>query len=203
AIGFAAVAALRWLRMRPATLAVMAKAAVFLDRDDTLIENIPYLGDPSQVRLLPGAAEACQRLRQAGFPLLVVSNQSGVGRGLISKDQVRAVDQKMEILLGGSGTITRYYHCYAAPGDPYDERRKPSPAMLQEGARDFGLDLARCVLVGNRLSDIQAGIRAGCSSVLLDLHVPPQEKSGAVREASFVAKDWTSAADWILRKTKT
>ena len=180
----------------------MAKAAVFLDRDDTLIENIPYLGDPSQVRLLPGAAEACQRLRQAGFPLLVVSNQSGVGRGLISKDQVRAVDQKMEILLGGSGTITGYYHCYAAPGDPYDERRKPSPAMLQEGARDLGLDLARCVMVGNRLSDIQAGIRAGCSSLLLDLRVPAREKGEAVREASFVAKDWTSAADWILRKTK-
>ena len=74
--------------------------------------------------------------------------------------------------------------------------------MLQEGARDFGLDLARCVLVGNRLSDIQAGIRAGCSSLLLDLRVPPREKGEAVREASFVAKDWTSAADWILRKTK-
>ncbi len=178
----------------------MAKAAVFLDRDDTLIENVPYLGDPSQVRLMPGAAEACQKLRQAGLLLLVVSNQSGVGRGLITKDQVRDVDQKMESLLGGPGTIGGYYHCYAAPGDPYDERRKPSPVMLQEAARDHGLELPRSFMVGNRLSDIQAGQRAGCSTVLLDLHVPPEEKAEAVRTATLVAKDWNAAVDFILKK---
>lgn len=178
----------------------MAKAAVFLDRDDTLIENIPYLGDPSQVRLMPGAAEACRKLHQAGLPLLVVSNQSGVGRGLITKEQVRAVDQKMESLLGEPGTIHSYYHCYAAPGDPYDERRKPSPAMLLEGARDHGLNLSLSVMVGNRLSDIQAGQRAGCSTVLLDLHVPPEEKAEATRIASFVARNWDSAVDFILKK---
>ena len=178
----------------------MANAAVFLDRDDTLIENIPYLGDPAQVRLLPGAAEACRKLRQAGYPLFVVSNQSGVGRGLITKEQVRAVDQKMETLLGAIGTISGYYHCFAAPGDPYDERRKPSPAMLQEAAREHGLDLARSFMVGNRLSDIQAGLRAGCSTLLLDLHVPPEEKAEAAKTASFTAKDWDSAVDWILKK---
>jgi D-glycero-D-manno-heptose 1,7-bisphosphate phosphatase len=180
----------------------MAKAAVFLDRDDTLIENIPYLGDPSQVRLMPGAAEACQKFRQAGLPLFVVSNQSGVGRGLISKVQVRAVDAKMESLLGGSGTITGYYHCYAAPGDPYDEKRKPSPAMLLEASQEHGLDLARCVMVGNRLSDIQAGLRAGCLAVLLDLRVPADEKTEASKTATFTAKDWPAATEWILPRTK-
>ena len=180
----------------------MAKAAVFLDRDDTLIENIPYLGDPSQVRLMPGAAEACQKLRQAGYPLFVVSNQSGVGRGLITKQQVQAVDRKMECLLGGDGVITGYYHCYAAPGDPYDERRKPSPLMLQEAARDHGLDLAQSFMVGNRLSDIQAGLHAGCAAVLLNLHVPNEEKSAAVKAASFVAADWHSAVQWIQGRNK-
>ena len=180
----------------------MAKAAVFLDRDDTLIENIPYLGDPSQVRLLPGAAEACQKLHQAGYPLFVVSNQSGVGRGLITKDQVRAVDQKMESLLGKSGMISGYYHCFAAPGDPYDERRKPSPAMLQEAAREHGLELSRSVMIGNRLSDLQAGLHAGCSSVLLDLRVPTEEKTEALKTATFVARNWDSAVDWILQKGK-
>jgi len=178
----------------------MAKAAVFLDRDDTLIENIPYLGDPSQVRLMPGAAVACQKLRQAGLPLFVVSNQSGVGRGLITKEQVRAVDEKMESLLGAPGTIQGYYHCFAAPGDPYDERRKPSPAMLQEAAREHGLELSRSVMVGNRASDIHAGQRAGCSTILLDLHVPKEEKAEAVRHASFVAKDWKSAVEFILNR---
>jgi D-glycero-D-manno-heptose 1,7-bisphosphate phosphatase len=181
----------------------MAKAAIFLDRDDTLIENIPYLGDPAQVRLLPGAAEACQKLHQAGFLLLVVSNQSGVGRGLITKAQVQAVDRTMESLLGVAGLIGGYYHCYAAPGDPYDERRKPSPVMLQEAAEDHGLDLARCTMVGNRLTDIQAGLRAGCASVLLDLHVPAEDKAEAYRTASFVAKDWSSAADFILQRAKS
>ena len=180
----------------------MAKAAVFLDRDDTLIENIPYLGDPSQVRLMPGAAEACQKLRQAGYPLFVVSNQSGVGRGLITKQQVQAVDRKMESLLGGDGVIAGYYHCYASPGDPYDERRKPSPAMLQESAREHGLDLSRSVMVGNRLSDLQAGLRAGCSAILLDLHVPAEEKAEASRTASFVANSWASAVDWVLQRGK-
>ena len=180
----------------------MAKAAVFLDRDDTLIENIPYLGDPSQVRLMPGAAEACQILKQAGFPLFVVSNQSGVGRGLITKEQVRAVDLKMESLLGKPRAIDGYYHCYAAPGDPYDERRKPSPVMLQEAAREHGLDLAYSTMVGNRLSDIEAGLRAGCFTVLLDLHVPPEDKLEASRVASKVAKDWNSAVEFILDRAK-
>lgn len=181
----------------------MAKAAVFLDRDDTLIENIPYLGDPSKVRLIPGAAEACQTLRQAGLSLFVVSNQSGVGRGLITKEQVRAVDQKMESLLGKVGTILGYYHCYAAPGDPYDERRKPSPAMLQEAAREHGLDLSKSTMVGNRLSDIQAGLRAGCAAVLLEIHVPAEDKAEASRAASFAAKDWNSVVEFILRRTKS
>ena len=180
----------------------MAKAAVFLDRDDTLIENIPYLGDPSQVRLMPGAAGACQKLHRAGLPLFVVSNQSGVGRGLITKEQVLAVNAKMESLLGGLGIISAYYHCYAAPGDPYDERRKPSPAMLMEASRDHDLDLGRSTIVGNRLSDVQAGLRAGCSSVLLNLRVPPEEKNEGAKTASFTAKDWNSAADWILQKIK-
>jgi len=180
----------------------MAKAAVFLDRDDTLIENIPYLGDPSKVRLMPGAAEACKKLSQAGLLLFVVSNQSGVGRGLITKEQVRAVDLKMESLLGKPRVIHGYYHCYAAPGDPYDERRKPSPAMLQEAAREHGLDLTRSAMVGNRLSDIQAGLRAGCTAILLDLHVPPEDQPEVSRAASFVAKDWNVAAEFILNQPK-
>ncbi|NCW26725.1 MAG: HAD-IIIA family hydrolase, partial [Verrucomicrobia bacterium] len=102
----------------------MGKASVFLDRDDTIIENVPYLGDPEKVRLLPGAKEAIHQLYHRGLPLIVVSNQSGVGRGFITKEQVRSVDARMEHLLGIP--FLDYRHCFAAPGDPYDERRKPS-----------------------------------------------------------------------------
>ena len=174
----------------------MGKAAVFLDRDDTLIENVPYLGDPEKVRLLPGAKEAVQRLRRSGFPLIVVSNQSGVGRGLITKDQVRSVDARMERLL--DLPFLDYRHCFAAPGDPYDERRKPSPLMLQEAAQEHGLDLRHSFMVGNRLSDIQAGHAAGGQTALLKLRVHSEDKNESTGLATYTAENWDKAADWIL-----
>ena len=178
----------------------MGKAAVFLDRDDTLIENVPYLGDPEKVRLLPGAKEALEKLHQNHVPLLVVSNQSGVGRGLITKDQVRAVDARMEQLLGVP--FLDYRHCFAAPGDPYDERRKPSPRMLQEAAKGHNLNLPHCFMVGNRLSDIQAGHSAGCGTVLLKLRVHPGDEPQCTALASFCTDSWMDAAQWILSQIK-
>lgn len=181
----------------------MGKAAVFLDRDDTLIENVPYLGDPEKVKLLPGAKEAVQTLWQRKLPLLIVSNQSGVGRGLITKAQVRAVDARMELLLGIPSPFLDYRHCFAAPGDPYDERRKPSPLMLREAAAEHGLDLARSFMIGNRLSDIQAGHAAGCSTVLLKLRAHPEDERESCSLASYAAPTWKEATDWILAKAKS
>ena len=179
----------------------MGKAAVFLDRDDTLIENVPYLGDPEKVRLLPGTKEAIQKLRQNGLPLIVVSNQSGVGRGLITKEQVRSVDARMEQLVGLH--FLEYRHCFAAPGDPYDERRKPSPLMLQEAATEHGLDLSHSVMVGNRLSDIQAGHSAGCQTVLLKLRVHSEDEKESTALATYSAEDWAKAADTRSSPTYT
>lgn len=182
-------------------LDIMGKNAVFLDRDDTLIENVPYLGDPAKVKLMAGACPAVAALRKANLSLVVVSNQSGVGRGLITKEQVRSVNARMEELLGGGQLFSAYGHCFAAPGDPYDDRRKPSPKMLQEAALDLDLDLKNSFLVGNRLSDIQAGLGAGCQSVLLNLRVPLEERKEAARLATFVASDWAAATKWILART--
>jgi len=181
----------------------MAKAAVFLDRDDTLIENVPYLGDPTQVQLLPGAKEAITQLHRAGLLLIVVSNQSGVGRGLISKAQVGSVDAKMEELLGGKGIITAFTHCYAAPGDPYGERRKPSPLMLQEAALEHGLSLNNSFMVGNRLSDIQSGHAAGCRTIILELRIQPGDEKVCTELATFSAKDWPAASAWILQSKES
>jgi len=178
----------------------MGKSAVFLDRDDTLIENVPYLGDPKKVKLIPGASSAIAEFRRSKIPLIIISNQSGVGRGLITKEQVRSVDARMEELLGGGNVFTHYGHCYAAPGDPYDDRRKPSPKMLQDAATRFGLDLKKSFMVGNRLSDVQAGQAAGCQTILLNLRVPPEELAASVQIASFTANDWPSAKDWILEQ---
>jgi D-glycero-D-manno-heptose 1,7-bisphosphate phosphatase len=182
--------------------AIMGKSAVFLDRDDTLIENVPYLGDPKKVKLIPGASSAIAEFRRSKIPLIIISNQSGVGRGLITKEQVQSVDARMEELLGGGKVFTHYGHCYAAPGDPYDDRRKPSPKMLQESAAAFDLDLKSSFMVGNRLSDVQAGQAAGCQTILLNLRVPPEELEASVQLASFTAHDWSSAKDWILEQIK-
>jgi len=177
----------------------MGKAAIFLDRDDTLIENVPYLGDPTKVRLLPGAKDAIHRLHQAGFSLIVVSNQSGVGRGLITKEQVHSVDTRMADLFGGGSIFTAFTHCFAAPGDPYDERRKPSPVMLQDSALEHGLSLKNSFMVGNRLSDIQSGASAGCRTIILQLRIHPGDKKACTDLATFSAKDWPAACDWIFQ----
>jgi len=178
----------------------MGKHAVFLDRDDTLIENVPYLGDPKLVKLMPGASSAISDLRAADFLLIVISNQSGVGRGLITKEQVRSVDAKMEELLGGKNIFAAYGHCFAVPDDPYDDRRKPSPKMIQQAASDLQIDLGRSFMVGNRLSDIQAGNSAGCQTVLLALRVPKDEMHEASGLATYVASDWPKAKKWILEQ---
>ncbi len=178
---------------------MMGKRAVFLDRDDTLIVNVPYLGDPSLVELMPGAAAAVQELRRQNLTLIVISNQSGVGRGLITKEQVRAVDARMEELLGGGPIFAHYGHCFAAPGDPYDEYRKPSPKMIQEAASTLSIDLSQSFMVGNRLSDIQAGQNAGCRTILLKLCVPADELQDASQLATYSASDWPAATNWILQ----
>ena len=96
----------------------MKKHAVFLDRDDTLMVNVPYLGDPGQVEIFPDAAEALYALRKADFLLFIVSNQSGVGRGLISREQVHAVNTELKRQMNGD-YIHAFYHSFATPDDPY------------------------------------------------------------------------------------
>ena len=144
----------------------MKQRAVFLDRDDTLMVNVPYLGDPTLVEIFPEAAAALYALRKADFLLFVVSNQSGVGRGLITRGQVSAVDAEMKRQLDGD-YIHAFYHSFAAPDDPYATDRKPSPELLLQAAKIHDLDLAASFFIGDRLSDIECGLNAGCRTVLL------------------------------------
>ena len=140
----------------------MAKAAVFLDRDDTLIENIPYLGDPSKVRLVAGAAEGCQKLIQAGYPLFVVSNQSGVGRGWIDPVALERIHAKLDrLLLEAEGfRMDAYSICPHRPEDGCI-CRKPKPELLLSAARSLDIDLSRSFMIGDRKSDYEAGVAAG------------------------------------------
>lgn len=141
--------------------------AVFLDRDGTLIDDIGYISDPEDVRLVPGAADALRGLRDAGFRLVVVSNQSGLGRGLITQEQADAVHHRFVEELGRAGArIDGAFYCPHAPEDGC-ACRKPLPGLLLDAARGLGLDLGRSFMVGNSDVDRAAGEAAGARAILL------------------------------------
>ena len=182
----------------------MSRRAVFFDRDDTLMVNIPYLGDPAQVEVYAEAAVALADLAKAGFLIFVVSNQSGVGRGLITREQVASVNIELVRQLGHDHIHT-FYSSYATPDDPYATDRKPSPELVLNAARQHDLDLARSYFVGDRLSDIECGLAAGCKTVLLthakssranDLDDEDRE---SMKKSQYVARDLSAAAAWIIQ----
>jgi D-glycero-D-manno-heptose 1,7-bisphosphate phosphatase len=181
----------------------VSKRAVFLDRDDTLMVNVPYLGDPNQVEIFPDAAEALYTLRREEFLLFVVSNQSGVGRGLITREQVHAVNLELQRQLKGDH-IHAFYHSFATPDDPWATDRKPSPELLEAAAKTHGVDLRASFFIGDRLSDIECGLNAGCRTVLLTHDkssrraTPDPEDEIARNKAHYITSTLTDAANWII-----
>ena len=145
------------------------RSAVFLDRDGTLIEDRHYLRDADAVRLLPGAAEAVRRLNDAGLAAVVITNQSGIARGLLTEDDYRASVRRLDELLGREGArLEASYHCPHLPelSGPCD-CRKPGPLLYQRAAADLGLDLARSWWVGDRPRDVEAAERFCARGILL------------------------------------
>jgi D-glycero-D-manno-heptose 1,7-bisphosphate phosphatase len=146
---------------------VSGERAVFLDRDGTLIDDVGYICDPEDVRLVPGAADALRALRDAGFRLVVVSNQSGLARGLITEEQADAVHERFVQELERTGAqIDAAYYCPHAPQDGCD-CRKPLPGLLVDAAQELGLDLEHSFMVGNSDVDVAAGEAAGARAILL------------------------------------
>jgi D-glycero-D-manno-heptose 1,7-bisphosphate phosphatase len=168
--------------------------AVFLDRDGTLMEEVNYCADPALVRVFPGVPAALRRLKEAGFRLFVITNQSGFARGLLTEPQYRAVEQEFLRQLG-DGLIDASYFCPDAPDAP-SARRKPEPGMVLEAAADFDLDLARSWFIGDKASDIECGRRAGTRTV----RVLTGYGAGERCEADFTARDAAEALEIVLRE---
>ncbi|HEX6697957.1 MAG TPA: HAD-IIIA family hydrolase [Solirubrobacteraceae bacterium] len=166
-------------------------AAVILDRDGTLVVDVPYNADPERVVPMPGARGALDRLRAAGVPLAVVTNQSGIGRGLMSANDVAAVNHRIEALLGPLGPWL------VCPHDPDAGCgcRKPRPGLVLEAASRLGVAPDRCAVVGDIASDIRAAAAAGARSVLV-----PNERTRAeeIVAAPEVAGDLDEAVDMLI-----
>jgi D-glycero-D-manno-heptose 1,7-bisphosphate phosphatase len=177
----------------------ISQAAVFLDRDGTLIEEIPYLHDPDRVKLVPKCIEALAELRRAGFKLVLISNQAGVARGFFAKADADKVNDAMATLLAaGAQRLDAMYYCPHHPNGAIKEFaiaclcRKPKPEMILRACEDLDLDPGRSYMIGNAEVDVGAGNAAGCTSLLIS------DTSELTTHADWIARDLLSAARWIL-----
>ena len=166
-------------------------AAVLVDRDGTIVRDVPYNGDPDRVEPMPGAESALQRLRGAGIPIAVITNQSGIGRGLIDRRAVDAVNARIEALLG---PFDAWVVCPHTDSDGCD-CRKPEPGLVHQAARRLGVSPAGCVVIGDIGADMGCAQAAGASGILVPT---PQTRPEEVRAAPQWAATLTDAVDAVL-----
>jgi D-glycero-D-manno-heptose 1,7-bisphosphate phosphatase len=171
--------------------------AVFLDRDGTLMRDVDYCGDPKDVEVFPEARGALQRLKQHGYKVVIITNQSGIGRGYFSEIEYRAVEAEFLRQLG-DGLIDASYHCPDLPTTK-SIRRKPGPGMIFEAQRDHRLDLRRSFFVGDKASDIGCGRNASVRTILVQTGYGKDETNA---DADWIARDIAHAADIILEQGK-
>ena len=180
------------------------KRAVFLDRDGTLIEDNDYLHRPEEVVIFPGAGEALKRLQDAGFLLIMVTNQSGIGRGYFTTEDCERVHEHLANEFAKFGvSFTKIYIAPEAPNRP-SRGRKPSPQFLFDARDEFGIDLAHSYIVGDKLIDLECGWNAkvGQSILVRTGYGAKFEKSNPeVARRAVVVDDIRAAADWILKQS--
>lgn len=167
---------------------VTPRPYLLLDRDGTLIQECHYLSDPEKVVLLPGVIEGLRRFRALGYGLLVITNQSGIGRGYFGLDDYEQVTGRMHQLLEREGlSLDGVYFCPHAP-DEGCQCRKPRTGLVERAARDLGFDPKTSVVIGDKLSDMELARNAGCFSILV--------RTGYGREAEKEGPEiWDFAAD--------
>lgn len=174
--------------------------AVFLDKDGTLIDDVPYNVEPARLRLAPHAGPALRLMQQMGYRLIVVSNQSGVARGLFGEAALPPLFAALQNMLAlEEVSLDGWYWCphhpqgHAAGYAIECNCRKPLPGMLQQAAREHGIDLARSWMVGDILNDVEAGRRAGCRTVLIDNGNETEWLRSPLRTPDISAPDLLSA----------
>jgi len=174
------------------------RRAVFLDRDGTLNPDPGYISNPDDFDLFPGVPQALARLKKAGYLLILITNQSGISRGLITRQQLDLVHQKMQNLLAAAdANLDAIYFCPHHPEHPLNgiavcECRKPQPGMIRQAMKDFDIDLTKSYVIGDRSKDIQIAINAGVRPIC----IRPQPAAGYENVPTFASL--TEAVDWLL-----
>lgn len=179
--------------------------ALFLDKDGTLIPDVPYNVDPAQITLVDGALNALRQVADRGYRLIVITNQSGVACGYFDEVALTAVEQRLRSLLAAGGlALDGFYYCPHHPNGVVPAYsvacncRKPAPGMLCRAAEEHGVDLARSWFVGDILNDVEAGNRAGCRTILIDNGNETEWVQGAQRTPTAVVNEFSEIADVLL-----
>jgi histidinol-phosphate phosphatase family protein len=189
----------------PATLRHERRRVVFIDKDGTLVVDVPYNVDPARVHFTPHALEGLSELQRAGYALVVVTNQPGLAAGRYSRAEFARLQRALEERLGREGGIqlAGFYTCPHAPAPSPALAclcRKPAPGMLRQAALAHGFDLGRSWMVGDILDDIEAGHRAGCRTVLLDVGNETVWRRSPLREPDHRVTDLLEAARVIVAR---
>ena len=170
----------------------MSERAIFLDRDETLIKDPGYISNPDQVELLDGVPEALNTLRDLRYKLIVVSNQSGVARGIVTEKVLGQIHDRLKQLLAEKDAhLDRIYYCPYHPDGVVPKyrkesnNRKPNPGMLLTAAKDMDIDLEQSWCIGNSIRDIEAGKRAGCKTILIDAHSQHKQTDSRTRQSDI------------------
>jgi len=174
-----------------------SRPAVFFDRDGTLMEEVHYCSDPALVRVFDGVPEALRNLKRAGFGIFIVTNQSGIGRGLISNAQYAAVSEEF-LRQAGRESIDATYYCPDVPGGP-SRCRKPEPGMVLAAAAQHQIDLAASYFVGDTAGDVECGRRAGTRCVLVLTGYGAKQEAAA----DMVCRDAVEAVGLILAEARS
>jgi len=180
--------------------------AVFLDKDGTLIEDVPYNVDPKRIKFTKGAVTGLQQLSGAGYVLIAITNQSGVARGYFQESALQGVEERLQQLLALAGvSLSGFYYCPHHPQGVVKEYtmqcacRKPEPGLLLQAAADHQLDLSQSWFVGDILNDVEAGRRAGCKTILIDNGNETEWQLSPLRIPHHTVADLAEAAQVIIK----
>lgn len=183
----------------------MKLKAVFLDKDGTIIPDIPYNVDPNKITLSESVIEGLQMLQSNGYLLVIVSNQAGIAHGYFDMEQLHALQNVLSRMCAKMGIyLDGFYYCPHHPEGVVNsfakdcDCRKPEPGMLLLAAEQMNIDLASSWMIGDILNDVEAGNRAGCKSILVDNGNETEWEEGPMRTPEYIAKDFAGAARYIL-----